>query len=271
MLKILQMNINNLLLLLLNISLAACSTKSHDSEHTQTPLPIQQDSIPNVSTTEKFSAKIIREGFYHSDEVWNDITKDTWVGIFTNGHNFYSKKCNLKATRCIDDTMEEDSTTEKTGWNIKTTEKDSSILLISGLSNLQTGNISALNLSQKQLLPNESMRVQFLGKTYRLYATGIKQQDKNNPTEYQISNYKLYISTIKRGKQITTLLVKEDSFDDAMITILFGGDIDQDGFLDLLIDTSNHYNAESPTLFLSSPSDEKAILKAVANHVRVGC
>ena len=264
------MNIKNLLLLLLSIFLVACSTKSHNSEPTQTPLPIQQDSIPNVSTAEKFSAKIIREGFYHSDEVWDDITKDTWVGIFINNDGYYLKKCLLKTTRCIDDTMEEDST-EKTGWNINTTEKDSSILLISGLSNLQTGRISTLNLSQKQLLPNESMRVQFLGKTYRLYATGIKQQDKNNPTEYQISNYKLYISTIKKGQQITTLLVKEGSFDDAMITILFGGDIDKDGFLDLLIDTSNHYNAESPTLFLSSLNDDKTILKAVANHVRVGC
>lgn len=264
------MNINNLLLLLLSISLAACSTKSNNSEHTHTPLTIQQDSIQNVDTT-KLSAKIIREGFYHGDEVWDDITKDTWFGIFTNGHDFYLKKCTLKTTRCIDDAMEEDSTTEKTGWNIKTTEKDSSILLISGLSYLHAGNIKLLNLSQKQLLPNESISIQFLGKTYRLYATGIKQQDKNNPTEYQISNYKLYISTIKKGQQITTLLVKEDSFDDAMITILFGGDIDKDGFLDLLIDTSNHYNAESPTLFLSSPSDDKTILKAVANHVRVGC
>ena len=40
--------------------------------------------------------------------------------------------------------------------------------------------------------------------------------------------------------------------DDASPTLLFAGDLDRDGKLDLIFDTTDHYNVRRPTLFLSS-------------------
>ena len=40
--------------------------------------------------------------------------------------------------------------------------------------------------------------------------------------------------------------------DDASPRLLFAGDIDRDGKLDLVLDTTDHYNTSRPTLFLSS-------------------
>ena len=41
---------------------------------------------------------------------------------------------------------------------------------------------------------------------------------------------------------------------DASPRLLFAGDIDRDGKLDLIVDTTDHYNKSRPTLFLSSPA-----------------
>jgi len=77
--------------------------------------------------------------------------------------------------------------------------------------------------------------------------------------------------------------------DDAMPHLVFAGDLDRDGRLDLLFDTTDHYNLQQPTLFLSSPAlpapappsatampeaadaDEALPLRAVATYRAVGC
>ena len=46
--------------------------------------------------------------------------------------------------------------------------------------------------------------------------------------------------------------------DDAMPQLLFAGDLDRDGRLDLLFDTTDHYNLQRPTLFLSSAAASSA-------------
>jgi hypothetical protein len=56
-----------------------------------------------------------------------------------------------------------------------------------------------------------------------------------------------------------------------MIRILFAGDIDGDGKFDLLIDTSRHYNASNPTLYLSKPAEKGKIIKPIGVFTSVGC
>lgn len=59
--------------------------------------------------------------------------------------------------------------------------------------------------------------------------------------------------------------------DDAMPALLFAGDLDRDGELDLLFDTTDHYNRSSPTLFLSSQAAPGELLGKVASYDSVGC
>ncbi len=53
--------------------------------------------------------------------------------------------------------------------------------------------------------------------------------------------------------------------------VLFAGDLDGDGFPDLIIDTINHYNGSRPTLYLSKPARGNDLLKIMGWHVSVGC
>ncbi|MET0807665.1 MAG: hypothetical protein ABWX93_02785, partial [Pseudoxanthomonas sp.] len=59
--------------------------------------------------------------------------------------------------------------------------------------------------------------------------------------------------------------------DDASPTLLFAGDLDRDGKLDLIFDGTDHYNVSRPTLFLSSPAGQGELLHEVARYESVGC
>lgn len=53
--------------------------------------------------------------------------------------------------------------------------------------------------------------------------------------------------------------------------LLFAGDIDRDGRLDLLFDTSDHYNVSRPVLYLSSQAGDGALVGEAARYLSVGC
>lgn len=59
--------------------------------------------------------------------------------------------------------------------------------------------------------------------------------------------------------------------DDGKQRLLFAGDLDRDGKLDLIFDTSDHYNQSRPTLFLSTGALDGAPLGEAAHHEATGC
>lgn len=59
--------------------------------------------------------------------------------------------------------------------------------------------------------------------------------------------------------------------DDGRVKLLFAGDLDRDGQLDLIFDTSDHYNVMQPTLFLSTQAQPGELVHEVARHRAVGC
>jgi hypothetical protein len=59
--------------------------------------------------------------------------------------------------------------------------------------------------------------------------------------------------------------------DDASPALLFAGDLDRDGHLDLILDATDHYNVGRPTLYLSSPARDGELVRRVAVNESVGC
>ena len=84
------------------------------------------------------------------------------------------------------------------------------------------------------------------------------------------------------GKRQTLLSVsgrRETTFPDAPIVlgddatpiVIFAGDLDRDGRLDLVFDTTDHYNLARPTLFLSGAAGKGELLREMAKYSAVGC
>ncbi len=59
--------------------------------------------------------------------------------------------------------------------------------------------------------------------------------------------------------------------DDASPYLIFAGDLDRDGKLDLIFDTTDHYNVSRPVLFLSGAAEGDELLHTVADYSAVGC
>ena len=142
-------------------------------------------------------------------------------------------------------------------------------ILISGLDFLESGGVYTVRDSEFQLHPGEDVVEEHEGTTHRFFAEGeVTTYDEYGDV---YTSYSLYVETERDGEKKTQLLVEQDAFDDSMISVLFIGDIDGDGILDIITDNTYHYNVSIPTLYLSRPAQGDEILKKVGEHQSVGC
>jgi len=215
------------------------------------------------------TTKLLTEGFFHEDEVDAYELNKEWFCLFKKGKEIHLSKTKLLIERVNDPILDENEN-EKTAWKINTVIKDTSLILIETCPFLTERIILNYDLPE-YIYPNDTISFNYLNKDYKLFATGGKRKESENSEWYIVWNYKLYLTSNINGIEQTELLVATSRFDDNMIRILFAGDIDGDEKLDLLIDTSNHYNATSPTLYLSKPAEEGHIIKPIATHTSVGC
>lgn len=217
-----------------------------------------------------FTTDIIGTGTYHAEEFSDDSKTQKWIGLFYNKLGYYLEFAKLKTARVHDPIVDENETT-KTGWEIATTNPDTAVVLIAASDLLKPHQVQHVQLSEQQLFPGDSIQFTFLGQSYKLLATGEKKKVRPDSDEIEVRNYKLYLIANLDGQERKTLLVAKPYFDDNMISILFAGDIDDDGRLDLILDTSIKYNATSPTLYLSKPALQKELVIPIGQHTSVGC
>ena len=272
-----------LMVVLLAVNACKTDSKTDKVQHPGSP----DSSLVSVKTAEStedtivydefyfpddtnFMAKILTTGIFHEDEVWTGADQLKWFGLFYNRSNVYLAETKITASR-VHDEISDDSEDDKTGWEIKAMNQDTAYMLIAGLDFLKNRKIEPLYLPKRQLIPGDSLKFNHLGVEYCLYATGNKRKHDEDGVWYEIWNYRLYLAAKINNQWKKDLLVACPSFDDAMIDLIFAGDIDGDGFLDLIIDTSNHYNGMNPTLFLSKPAEKGHLIKVVGEHGSVGC
>lgn len=232
----------------------------------------QRDSVDYEDDFDKntFSLKVLTTGIFHDEEVWVGADKEKWYGLFKNKEGFYFKETEIKIRRVHDDIVDSKET-EKTGWEVSTTNRDDCILLVEQKPYFSNHVVQNLSLGRVEIMPGDTLSFNYLGIDYKLFATGIKKKAKHQSDAFDIFNYKLFLSANKNGKLITELLMSHSSFTDQMTGVIFVGDIDNDGFLDLIIDGSDHYNVTFPVLYLSKPAESENLLKIVGGHQSVGC
>ncbi len=59
--------------------------------------------------------------------------------------------------------------------------------------------------------------------------------------------------------------------DDAGWSLIWAGDLDGDGKLDLYVNVTQHYNVSERKLFLSSQAQKGQLVKEIAEFVTTGC
>ena len=216
--------------------------------------------IPNSSISD--SIFIILPTLYASEDLDSTIESKTWVGLFRNNKDnsvtCYKTKLKMKPIHSPVVDEEEEMSRIKIyceGYN------NDPMLLIAGIEIPENMQIDTYKGLKNRLLPGESMQ---LGDN-TIKASGTLD-------EYgRVRDYKMLITGIKNGTRIEQIFLKQDHFDDAMIQIIWTGDIDKDGFPDLYLDISYKYSFSNPALFLSSKAGDNELLKLVADIKLFGC
>lgn len=273
------MNFIKLTMLLLSIAISGLSgcnnpvpkKEIHESGKISDTLLVNstaKDSTQEDQTV--FPINILTTGTFHSDEVWENAGNMKWIGLFNGPTGYYLKETKLKINHVYDPVLDEDESVQ-TGWEISTFEKDTTVILIQALPYLKNRKIRSIPITKNCIYPGERVSFSYMGIDYSLSATGTKKKESEESDWYVVSDYKLYLTAKINGKRCKTLLTSQKMFDEAMVYLIFAGDLDGDGIVDILLDNSNHYNATAPTLYLSKPAEKGQVVKSVGSHTSVGC
>lgn len=270
-----------LFFLIVSFQFLSCHDKKTDTviNEVENGKPTYKSSIVKVNNeVDDFSfpvdsalqVKILRTETFHNDEVEEDFKNKVWFGLFKKD-NSYTLSQTQVFIKSVNDPIVDENEEDRTGWEVTTSIKDTCIILIEKkpyLSNREVWDIKV----PANLADNEDFEFNYKNIEYTLFALEKKRKEKVDSEWIEVSHYSLYLRAYENGKETKTLLVAKKNIDEKFVEILFAGDIDGDGRLDLIIDTSNHYNVSSPTLYLSKPAaKEGKIIKPVGVFGSVGC
>jgi len=263
--------------LILACILVSCQESQHQMEEkkdaksqppAEAPMAEEKTSYPAGSDS-LFTIPVLQTGYFIESDLDESKVSKPWMGLFSGKQGFYLAKTELKVSEETRSSKEDPGQKIK-GKNLKTLNNDSCLILIESQPFLNNHPIPGISLKTRSLDPGVSIDFDYLGHQYNLMASGFHVPQKEG-NDLHISSYKLFLTSEINGKQVTELLVSESLLEEITAYLIFAGDIDGDGLLDLVIDISNHSNKSIPTLYLSKPAEKGHLVKPVGAFERGGC
>jgi hypothetical protein len=237
--------------------------KKADKINKVTNKAVVKDSVQEIETVADEKSKndfnILLPRSYRTYDVnpASSLT-DKWVDLYEDNGEYYLAKADFKIEKGFD---------ECSGDSLQSIIPKNKTIIFMDNPVLKAGKIKSLKINKHKIWPKEKVTYIFNGVNYVLRAEGkVMSEDKvesENDDEVfkNVSNYKLYLTT---GNTAEKLLLAEDSFHDTFVELLFAGDIDGDGKLDLVFSASRDYEEERVILFLSSKAKNDDAMKKVA-------
>jgi hypothetical protein len=202
------------------------------------------------------SMSLLTTGSFHADEV-TARSGDRWLGLLHGPSGYMWKVVALKTRRVNDPVGEQ--TRERTG--IEVSAAGNPILLTKGIIGLLGTTVrtvldspDGLALPEKDALELGAYRIRVID---RRLGDSAPEKPSRLVLESEGKSQILY-------EWSTGLL-------DQHCELLWAGDLDGDGKLDLFMILSDHYNVMERTLFLSSKRSIGEFVKRVASFVTAGC
>jgi len=195
--------------------------------------------------------QIAMPGQYHGDEMPIRADKD-WLGLYPAPGGYAWKAVAPSFRHAVDPVL--DAPGQETGVEVEVSG-ETPILMVRGVVALKPGPVSRA--------VSETVRMT-LG-TVEPLADGLELTAVTGDD----GGYELRLQDKDGRKQV--ICTHDVMYDDTVPTLMMAGDLDGDGRMDLLIDTSNHYNLSRVTLFLSSSAGPGEWMAPVATLQTTGC
>lgn len=184
---------------------------------------------------------------------------DKWIDLYENNGEYYLAKADFKIEKGFD---------ECSGDSLQSIIPKNKTIVFMDYPGLKLGKIKSLKIVKHKVWPKEKVTYTFNGINYVLRAEGkVLSEDKTDSDNDEdkvfknVANYKLYL-TANNG--VEKLILAQESFNDTFVVLLFAGDIDGDGKLDLIFSANRDYEEERVILFLSSKATQDEAIKKVA-------
>lgn len=218
-------------------------------------------SLSILSSTDKEIA-IVRTGTYHGNEVSVD-SGPRWFGLFRVDSTFELSRVTVTVGQTYDPIVG-----ESTGKHVSIDRADDPLILVTGVDRLQTGPVTTLYYGNRFIdLGQEFFILQEAGYDYSLSAVG-EARLHDETKEMLLHRYTL---VLRHVDTLQTLIEFPILALDGLPTLLWAGDLDRDGRLDMIMNLTNHYNVDLYALFLSSEAKPGELVKKVAVFRTVGC
>ena len=215
-------------------------------------------------------------GRFHGDE---PVARDgeSWLALHFDGNAALLVATTLKVRAVHDELLDEAGA--RSGLEVSSQEGDQVVAYLRG-SGLKSGAIeSAVVASRDPDTAGLPYALTFQGRPH-LLSSQCDETPRDEPAQQPRPRFDCRIELRMGGRaQALSRLTgyREPGAgaislgDDASPVLLFAGDLDRDGKLDLIFNTTDHYNVSRPTLFLSSQAKPGELLGEVARYESVGC
>jgi hypothetical protein len=215
----------------------------------------------SVSGSAGGSIELLLTGQFHGDEV-SARSGERWFGVFPKKDGFELAEAVIKVSLIEDPIVDEEG--KKTGKVVSTDKKEKPLFLVKGVSGLKPGRVHTVFTGNLFLEPGQHLALNLNDQDqYHFNASAGRKTPDGSNRDYKIE--------LRLGEKTQTIVSMEGTDIDGPPLLLWAGDLDRDGKLDLLMDLTNHYNMEMYTLFLSSKAGKGRLLEEVAHFVTVGC
>lgn len=213
--------------------------------------------------------RLIETGKFHGDEI-AARTGQRWLGLYIKGRSAVLRYSRIRVRTVYDD-ITDYGTKNKTGKQVSVASPREPVFLVNSATMLKPG--PAISVFSEKVDFNKGLerfpvKLRLGNKSYTLK---VVSPDKN-PASCQSSSFpKNARLVLVSSKTAQTLYTLDDCGNDPSWYLLWAGDLDRDGKLDLYVNVTQHYDFSERKLFLSSRASKGKLVKEVAAFVTGGC
>lgn len=232
---------------------------------------------PVVTQTPLPKVQLLETGIFHGEEV-KARNGEKWLGLYVGKNGSSLLFTTLKIRRVVDEILDLDTPGQKTGKEVLVDQSAKPVFLVKNAEMLKEGAVTTVyhgsHTKRHELAFGEE---KYFGKAVRLKLGGqeysLKTLGKQYPLTGDFQGQTAFDVGLvfTDGKMTQTLYSIKASVDSKPWYLLWAGDADGDGKLDLYVEVSPHYNGWESRLFLSSQAKPGRLVNEMAKFLRLGC
>jgi hypothetical protein len=214
--------------------------------------------------------RVIETGRFHGDEI-HAKSGQKWLGLFVDRRRSALRYSTIRVQRVFDE-MTDYGSKQKTGKRVSVNSHGRPLLLISHTTALTPGPvITSFKMKEGEYsygLDQFPLNLRLGHRSYIVKVVGPDQKTQPCPNINFPRNARLVLTS---GRSQQVLYTLDVCGNDPNWYLVWAGDLDRDGKLDLYVNVTQHYDISERKLFLSSQARRGRLVREVGSFETGGC